>query len=65
MFEIIYGKVPYEGRQFLFMAAENNDIYGNPIIIRILNSIITRSLSRNPELRPELDWIAVILRLCL
>ena len=52
MFEVLYGKVPFENRERLFLAAENCDLYGDSWMIKILNWVISRCLSRNPELRP-------------
>lgn len=49
----------------MFLASENSDLYGDPGVIRVLNWMISRCLSRNPDFRPELDWISIILRLCL
>lgn len=65
MFEVIYGKVPFEKREKMFLASENCDLYGDPVIIRILNWLISRCICRNPDQRPELDWVAIILRLSL
>ena len=65
MFEILYGRVPFENREKLFLGVENCDVYGDSAIIRLLNWMISRCLSRNPELRPEMDWISIILRLSL
>ena len=65
MFEILFGKVPFENREKMFLAPETSDLYGDPVTIRMLNWMISRCLSRNVDFRPELDWITIILRLCL
>ena len=52
MFEVLYGKVPFESRERMFLAPEVSDIYGDPVVIRILNWVISRCLSHNPECRP-------------
>lgn len=65
MFETIFGRVPFEYRERMFLAPETSDLCGDPIVIRLLNWVISRCLSKNPDLRPELDWISVTLRLCL
>jgi hypothetical protein len=49
----------------MFFAAENCELYGDPFLIRILNWVISRCMSRHPDQRPELDWISIILRLAL
>ena len=65
MFEVLFGRVPFENREKMFLAPETSDLYGDSVVIRILNWMISRCLSRNPDHRPELDWISIILRLCL
>jgi|694.fasta_scaffold130703_2 hypothetical protein len=38
---------------------------GDSQILRIMNFIISKCLSPKPKDRPELDWIALIMRQCL
>lgn len=50
---------------FWFEAPEGQLSYADNQIFRLLNFLIRSCLRENPEDRPELDWVALILRECL
>jgi len=39
-------------------------MYGDLNVLRILNGLISKCLAKNPKDRPELDWIALVIRQC-
>lgn len=79
MYEILYNIRPFEVfenteeiettmqdylSKWLFVSEEIEG-FGDSQILRILNFIISKCLSPKPKERPELDWIALIVRQCL
>ena len=74
--ELLYGRYPfqYSRRTTLFeqslpeylsncyLAPEEAEAHGNAFVLRVLNQIISRCLSKDPSKRPDLDWVAAILR---
>jgi serine/threonine protein kinase len=78
MFEMIYGSYPYDifettervdeiMRGYLkkwYFTPEEYETYGDVNVLRILNGLISRCLASDPVHRPELDWIALVVRQC-
>ena len=64
-YQIIFGKLPFEKRQKFYLAPEQSDKHGDILIVRVLNWMISSCFSRNPDERPELDWISMILKICM
>lgn len=79
MFEVLYLAYPYDIfeqteliddimsnylKKWLFVP-EEFEKYGDVRVLRILNACISKCLSPNVAHRPELDWLAIILRCCI
>lgn len=79
MYEILYNTRPFDVfedteeidetmNDYLskwYFVSEEIEAFGDSQVLRILNFIISRCLSPKPKDRPELDWIALIVRQCL
>jgi hypothetical protein len=50
---------------YWFCSPEENLNFGEGTIFPILQLLIGKCLSPNPEERPELEWVVLILRNCL
>jgi serine/threonine protein kinase len=50
--------------EYWYFAPEEYEFYGDVTVLRILNNLLSKCLSVDPEDRPELDWLAVVVRLC-
>ena len=74
----MYGAPPFRGQEQTeksdelmqdhmkkwFFMPEELEAYGEPQVHRMLNNIIVKCLAPRPIDRPELDWIALVVRQC-
>jgi hypothetical protein len=51
-------------KKWLFVP-EEFEKYGDSRVLRVMNACISKCLSPNVAHRPELDWVAIILRSCI
>ena len=78
MFEILYNTFPYdifEDTEYIdnimesylqkwYFAPEEFEMFGDLTVLRIMNGIISKCLAPIPSNRPELDWLALIIKQC-
>ena len=79
MFEVLYNCFPFDIFETTAVIDEVMERYlskwllspeecegsGEAFILRTMNGVISKCLSPEPSVRPELDWLAVVIRNCL
>lgn len=49
----------------VFYAVERNELFGDDLLASIIGFLIIRCLDADPERRPRVEWIGIILKLML
>jgi hypothetical protein len=49
----------------VFYAVERNELFGDDLLLSVIGFLIIRCLDADPERRPRVEWIGIILKLML